>query len=63
MKRFFSPPYIVGYVLAVFCVGVFVIADNGYWNYSINHELDPVNVVTLAVNIFPAILLCLQSFR
>jgi hypothetical protein len=57
MKRFFSPPYIVGYVLAVFCVGVFVIADNGYWNYSINHELDPVNVVTLAVNIFIAFFL------
>jgi hypothetical protein len=57
MKRFFSPPYIVGYVLALFCIAVFVIADRGYANYSINHELDPVNVVTLAVNIFIAFFL------
>jgi hypothetical protein len=57
MKRFFRAPYIVGYCLAIFCIAVFVIADNGYWNYSLNHELDPVNVVTLAVNIFIAFFL------
>jgi hypothetical protein len=38
MKRFFSPPYIVGYVLAILCVAVFIIANNGYGNYSINHK-------------------------
>jgi hypothetical protein len=57
MKRFFSAPYIVGYILALLCAAVFVIADNGYWNYSINHELDPVNVLTLGVNIFIAFFL------
>lgn len=57
MRRFSSPPYIVGYVLAFLCIAVFIIAANGYGNYSINHELDPVNVVTLAVNIFIAFFL------
>lgn len=57
MRRFFSPPYIVGYILAFFCVAIFVMANSGHWDYSINHELDPVNVVTLAVNIFIAFFL------
>lgn len=57
MKRFFSAPYIVGLSIAVLCVFAFAIANNGYWGYSINHDIDPVNVLTLGVNIFIAFFL------
>lgn len=54
MKRIFSAPYIVGAVMALTCVVIFVLASNGWQNFSINHELDPVNILTLSVNVFIA---------
>ena len=57
MKRFFAAPYIVGGALAILCVFTFVLADRGWANFSINHELDPVNILTLGVNIFIAFFL------
>jgi hypothetical protein len=57
MKRFLGAPYIVGGAIAVLCVTVFVLAANGYKNLSINHELDPIGLLTLGVNIFIAFFL------
>jgi hypothetical protein len=57
MKRFLSTPYLVGGAIAVLCVTVFVLAEGGYGNLSINHELDPINLLTLGVNIFIAFFL------
>lgn len=57
MKRFLSAPYIVGGAIVVVCVIVFVLAEIGWANFSINHELDPVNILTLGVNIFIAFFL------
>ena len=54
MKRIFSAPYIVGAVMTVACLVVFYLADKGWQNFSINHELDPVNILTLGVNVFIA---------
>jgi hypothetical protein len=54
MKRFFTAPYAVGAVMTLACVVVFVLADRGWQNFSINHELDPVNILTLGVNVFIA---------
>jgi hypothetical protein len=57
MKRFLTAPYIVGTGIAALCVAVFLLADNGYGNLSVNHELDPINLLTLGVNIFIAFFL------
>jgi hypothetical protein len=54
MKRIFTAPYAVGAVMTLACVVVFVLADRGWQNFSINHELDPVNILTLGVNVFIA---------
>jgi hypothetical protein len=54
MKRIFSAPYIVGAVMTLGCIVVFVLVDRGWQNFSINHELDPVNILTLGVNVFIA---------
>jgi hypothetical protein len=54
MKRIFSAPYVVGAAMALGCVVVFFLADRGWQQFSINHELDPVNILTLGVNVFIA---------
>src|SRR5580692_9938513 len=54
MKRIFSAPYVVGAAMALGCVVVFFLADKGWQQFSINHELDPVNILTLGVNVFIA---------
>jgi hypothetical protein len=57
MKRFLSAPYIFGGAIVVACVVVFGLAEAGWSNLSINHELDPINILTLGVNIFIAFFL------
>jgi hypothetical protein len=57
MKRFLGLPYLVGGAVALLCATVFLLADNGYANLSINHELDAINLLTLGVNIFIAFFL------
>jgi len=57
MNRFRSAPYIVGAAIAVLCCLVFWSADTGLAGFSINHDIDPINLATLGVNIFIAFFL------
>ena len=56
-EAFPHAPYIVGGAIVVACVAVFSLAKAGWSNFSINHELDPIRILTLGVNIFIAFFL------
>jgi hypothetical protein len=57
MNRLPSAPYFVGAAIVASCAVIFILAGTGWQNFSINHELDPVNILTLGVNIFIAFFL------